>query len=145
MSLTQIFGQISGDFERGRFEICSAINVTTQKELGKKISKAVTFFQRTRGLLGRKEIKKGEGLYIPKCRAIHTFFMSFPIDVVFIDNDYRITRVVSSLVPFRIALGHQNTAGVLELSAGMLKDNRCVAGDKISFIPIRKEPKNYVC
>ncbi len=115
--------------------VFSAVNVTTQKELGKRIGKAVTFFQRTRGLLGRKEIKRGEGLYIPACRSIHTFFMSFPIDVVFIDNDNRITRVVPSLVPFRIAFGPQNTAGVLELSAGMLKNNCCVIGDKISFIP----------
>ena len=125
--------------------VLSAVNVTTQKELGRKIKQAVTFFQRTRGLLGRKEIKKGEGLYIPACRSIHTFFMSFPIDVAFIDNDGRITRVVPSLMPFRISFGPQNTAGVLELPPGMLKNNRCIAGDKISFIPMRKEPKNYVC
>lgn len=125
--------------------VFSAINTTTQKELGKRIRKAITFFQRTRGLLGRKEIKKGEGLYIPACRSIHTFFMRFPIDVVFIDDDNRIIRVAPSLVPFRIAFGPRNTAGVLELSAGTLNDNRCIAGDKISFIPMRKEPKNYVC
>jgi len=116
------------------FETGTAVNVTTQRELGKSISKAVTFFQRTRGLLGRKKIKEGEGLYIPECRSIHTFFMMFTIDVVFIDGDNRITRVVPGLVPFRIAFGPRNTAGVLELSAGTLKDNRCVAGDKISFI-----------
>ncbi len=120
--------------------VFSAVNVTTEKKLGKRISKAVTFFQRTWGLLGRKELKKDEGLYIPKCRSIHTFFMRFTIDVVFIDGDNRITRVVPSLVPFRIAFGPRNTAGVLELSAGTLKYNRCVAGDKISFILIRKEP-----
>ncbi len=120
--------------------VFSAVNVTTKKELGKRISKAVTFFQRTWGLLGRKEIKKGEGLYIPKCRSIHTFFMRFTIDVVFIDGDNGITRVVPGLVPFRIAFGPRNTAGVLELSAGTLKDNRCIAGDKISFILMRKEP-----
>ncbi len=125
--------------------VFSAINTTTQKELGKRIRKAITFFQRTRGLLGQKEIKKGEGLYIPACRSIHTFFMRFPIDVVFIDDDNRITLVAPSLLPFRIAFGPRNTAGVLELSAGTLNDNRCIAGDKISFIPMRKEPKNYVC
>ena len=117
--------------------VFSALNVTTQKELGKRISKAVTFFQRTRGLLGRKKIKKGEGLYIPACRSIHTFFMRVTIDVVFIDGDNRITRIVPELVPFRIAFGPRNTAGVLELSAGTLKDNRCVAGDEISFILIQ--------
>ena len=125
--------------------VFSAVNVSTEKELGGRINKAVTFFQRTRGLAGRKEIKKGEGLYIPECRSIHTFFMRFTIDIVFIDGDNRITRVVPGLVPFRIAFGPRNTAGVLELSAGTLNDNRCVAGDKISFILIRKEPKNYVC
>ena len=114
--------------------VFSAVNATTKKELGERIIKAVTFFQRTWGLLGRKGIKKGEGLHIPRCRSIHTFFMRFPIDVVFIDGDNRITRVLPELVPFRIAFGPRNTAGVLELSAGTLKDNRCVAGDKISFI-----------
>ena len=122
------------------FETGTAVNDTTQRELGKSISKAVTFFQRTRGLLGRKKIKEGEGLYIPECRSIHTFFMRFTIDVVFINHDNRITRVVPGLVPFRIAFGPQNTAGVLELPAGTIKDNRCVAGDEIFFIPIKKEP-----
>ena len=125
--------------------VFTAVNLTTQKELGKRIRRAVTFFQRTRGLLGRKDLKKDEGLYIPACRSIHTFFMSFPIDVAFIDNDGRITRVVPSLMPFRIAFGPQNTAGVLELPPGMLQDNRCAIGDKISFILMRKESKNYVC
>jgi len=120
--------------------VFSAVNVTTKNELGERISKAVTFFQRTRGLLGRKKIKKGEGLYIPACRSIHTFFMRFTIDVVFINHDNRITRVVPGLVPFRIAFGPRNTAGVLELPAGTIKDNRCVAGDEIFFIPIKKEP-----
>ena len=125
--------------------VFSVVNTTTQKELGQWIIQAVTFFQRTRGLLGRKEIKKGEGLYIPKCRSIHTFFMRFPIDIVFIDGDNKITGIVSELMPFRIAFGPRNTDGVLELSVGTLNDNRCVIGDKISFILIRKEPKNYVC
>lgn len=115
--------------------VFSVVNTTTQKELGQWIMQAVTFFQRTRGLLGRKELKKGEGLYIPACRSIHTFFMRFAIDVVFIGHDNRISRTVPSLVPFRIAFGPRKTAGVLELSAGTLKHNRCVAGDKISFIP----------
>jgi uncharacterized membrane protein (UPF0127 family) len=125
--------------------VFKAVNLTTQKELGKRIRKAVTFFQRTRGLLGQTEIKENEGLYIPACRSIHTFFMSFPIDVLFIDNDNRVIRMIPSLMPFRIAFGPKKTAGVLELPPGMLKHNRCVAGDKISFIPMSKEPKNYVC
>jgi len=120
--------------------VFSVVNVTTEKELGGRINKAVTFFQRTRGLLGQKEIKKGEGLYIPECRSIHTFFMRFTIDVIFINGDNRITRVVPGLVPFRIAFGPRNTIGVLEFPAGTIEDNRCVAGDEISFIPIRKEP-----
>ena len=115
--------------------VFSAVNTTTQKELGQWIRQATTFFQRTRGLLGRKEIIKGEGLYIPACRSIHTFFMRFAIDVMFMDHDNRITRTVPSLKPFRIAFGPRNTAGVLELCAGTLKENHCAAGDKISFIP----------
>ncbi len=113
--------------------VISVINQTSHQELGDQIREAKTFFQRARGLLGKKTLNKGEGLYIPNCRSIHTFFMRFPIDVVFIDKNNRIIKKASKLMPFRMTFGPFRTAGVLELTAGTLNDNRCNTGDKISF------------
>ncbi len=69
--------------------------------LGVRARVARTFFERARGLIGTKSLAPGEGLLIPRCNAIHTFFMSFPIDATFLDRDGRIVRVVKNIRPGR--------------------------------------------
>jgi len=110
-----------------------AINSSTKKCLADGVDVASSFFQRAWGLLGRANMEKGEGLFIPGCRSIHTFFMRFPIDIVFLDRDSRVTKTVDSLVPFRMASGPWRTTGVLELPGGTMLENRCNAGDEISL------------
>ena len=61
---------------------------------------ARTYFQRARGLIGRKSLSAGTGLLILKCNAIHTFFMSFPIDATFYDRQNRIVKVVRNIRPW---------------------------------------------
>lgn len=119
--------------------VYSVVNQTKHQSLGEKIREAETFFQRALGLLGNKRLNKGEGLYIPNCRSIHTFFMRFPIDVIFIDKNNGIVKVISNLMPFRLGFGPFNTAGVLEFSAGTLNDNHCHTGDIISFTHTGRE------
>ena len=59
------------------------------------------FFARARGLIGRPPPPPGEGLLIPKCNAIHTFFMSYPIDATFLDKDGRVVKTVHNIRPWR--------------------------------------------
>jgi hypothetical protein len=73
---------------------------------------------RMRGLLGRKDLAPGQGLMITKTRSIHTAFMAFPIDAVFLDRELRVRRVVSGIRPFRVAFGGRGARHVLELAAG---------------------------
>lgn len=83
-----------------------------------KIEKADTFFKRLIGLIGRKKLAKGQGLWIVPCNSIHMLFMSFAIDAVFIDKNRRIKKICRNLKPwigFAICLG---AWGVLELNAG---------------------------
>ncbi len=61
---------------------------------------ARTFFQRARGLIGRKGLPEGEGLLILKCNAIHTFFMRFAIDATFLDKDDQVVKVVRNIRPW---------------------------------------------
>ena len=74
-------------------------------------------FTRMRGLLGRRGLAEGEGLLLQPAGSIHTFFMRFPIDVVFLDRERRVLRVVSSVPPWRAAAAKRARA-VLELAAG---------------------------
>ena len=72
---------------------------------------------RMRGLLGRSDLPRGEGILLRPAGSIHTFFMRFPIDVVFLDADDRVLKVVPHLAPWRAA-GVKGARSVLELAAG---------------------------
>jgi uncharacterized protein len=72
---------------------------------------------RMRGLLGRSELSAGEGLLLRPTPSIHTWFMRFPIDAVFLDRDLRVLAVRDQLGPWRMA-GHRGARAVLELAAG---------------------------
>ncbi len=79
---------------------------------------ASSMWTRMRGLLGRKGLAPGEGLMITNTGSIHTAFMAFPIDAVFLDRELRVRRVVAGIRPFRVAFGHRGARHVLELAAG---------------------------
>jgi uncharacterized membrane protein (UPF0127 family) len=78
---------------------------------------AETPLARMRGLLGRDDLPSGEGLLLRPAGSIHTAFMRFPIDAVFLDRDNRVLRVVSDLAPWRTA-ACRGARAVLELQAG---------------------------
>lgn len=67
---------------------------------GVRVRIARTMFDRMRGLIGTKRLPSGEGLLIPRCNAIHTFFMSFAIDAMFLDRQNRIVKVVRNIRPW---------------------------------------------
>lgn len=81
------------------------------------LSRAETFVERLRGLLGHRSLDADEGLWITPCGSVHTFGMRFPIDVVFVGRDGRIVRIVDRLVAGRVAFA-RSTASVVELAAG---------------------------
>src|SRR5438128_3940553 len=72
---------------------------------------------RMRGLLGRDGLGPGEGILIHPAPSVMTFFMRFPIDVVFLDREKTIVKIVPALRPWRVASAHKAVAA-LELPAG---------------------------
>jgi uncharacterized protein len=85
---------------------------------------------RLRGLLGRAGLGAGEGLLIRPTSSIHTFFMRFPIDVVFVDRTGVVLEVVSALVPWRFA-SKRGARYALELRAGEAKARDIKPGDRL--------------
>lgn len=79
---------------------------------------AIHFWERAIGLLGRKSLEKGRGLLLMPCASIHTCFMRFPIDVVFLGDAGRVTGRVTQVAPFRFVVAPAGTRSVLELAAG---------------------------
>lgn len=89
---------------------------------------ADTPFARMKGLLGRKDLGAGQGLLIRRTWSVHTLFMRFPIDVVFLDRDMRILSIRVNLKPWRAA-ARRGATSVLELPAGECDRRGTVVGD----------------
>ena len=85
---------------------------------------------RLKGLLGKSELAPGEGVLLYPTSAVHTWFMRFPIDAVFLDRDLRVLRVTSELKPWRAAAGRRAKA-VLELPAGECRRRGIEAGNTL--------------
>jgi uncharacterized membrane protein (UPF0127 family) len=75
-----------------------------------------TFFARFLGLMGRR-LKPGQGMLLYPCKSVHTFFMLQPIDVVYLDRNWNIVKVVNNMKPWSVDSGHRDAYYTLELPA----------------------------
>jgi len=92
-----------------------------QKNLiSKNVILADTFWQRLRGLLGKKGLNGNESMYFKNCNSIHTFFMKFDLDVIFVDRDLKIVDVKRNLKPNRMTIPLIHAAHVFEFEGGQL-------------------------
>jgi len=89
-------------------------------------------FGRARGLLGRDGLDPGAGMLIDRAGSVHMFFMRFPIDVVFLDRDWRVVGVRHGLRPWRMAAARRAVAA-LELPAGTAAAAGIEAGDVLAL------------
>jgi len=94
---------------------------------------ADTPLARMRGLLGRRELPPGEGLLLRPAGSIHTAFMRFPIDVVFLDRDLTVLGIEREVPAWRTAR-RRGARSVLELPAGASDRNGIAAGGRLALI-----------
>ena len=87
---------------------------------------------RMRGLLGRSELEPGEGILLRPANSVHMFFMRFAIDVVFVDRDLAVRKIVERLRPWRMA-GCRGAKGALELPAGTAGRCGITVGERLSL------------
>ena len=95
---------------------------------------ASTPFARMRGLLGRRRLDSGEGILLRPASSVHTFFMRFPIDVVFLGRDGDVLKIARSLAPWRTA-GARGAKSVVELPAGEAERRGLRTGDRLE-VPV---------
>jgi uncharacterized protein len=87
---------------------------------------------RMRGLLGRDGLEQGEGLLLRPASSIHTFFMRFPIDAVFLDRELAVLGIEDSIDPWRAA-ARKGAKAVLELPAGECSRRGLAVGDRLKL------------
>ena len=106
----------------------------TGRELARSVRKAESLKDRCVGLLGRDGLPEGEALWLSPCSQVHTFFMRFPIDVLFLDRHGRALRLCENMGPWRVSPWVWKAAGCLEMTAGSLA-GRVQVGDIVEFTP----------
>ena len=86
------------------------------------------------GLMGRKALPEGAGLLLRPSFSIHTAFMRFPIDVIFLDRSLRVVKVVPRMKPFRMTLAFGGAHSALELNAGDAEEAETQTGDQLALV-----------
>jgi uncharacterized protein len=109
-------------------------NQTQQCDLGDSIAVATSFWQRGKGLMFASGLGQGEGMIIDPCTSIHTFWMRFPIDVLYMDRNHCVIRTDESMKPWRIGPVFTGSKWVIELPAGTISATGTQAGDIIEII-----------
>lgn len=109
------------------------LNATHNTILAETVDTAEAVFSRTKGLLGKEGLQESHALLIRPCKQIHTFFMRFPIDVVFVNARGQVIKIIPDMQPFRLSGIYLNAALAVELPAGTLKKTSTQPGDSLLF------------
>jgi hypothetical protein len=110
-----------------------ATNLRTGTTLATNVKVADNLFTRMKGLLGKKGLPIGEALWIKPCFSVHTFFMKFPIDVIFLNKKNQVIAAVRNLKPNRITRLYPQSFSVLELPTGTIAASNTEVGDEIKI------------
>ena len=112
-----------------------ALNRTRQAYLATRLAVADGHWTRLRGLIGTssEEFGPGRGLWITPCRGVHTLWMRFPIDVVYLNREQVVLHVEANLNPWRFAPVRRMARSVLELPLNTLQTTGTCIGDQIEI------------
>ena len=96
-----------------------------------QILQAQSFTARIKGLIPFKSLIEKEIFWIPYCQSVHTFFMRFPLDVIFTNRGFKIVRLFERVGPWRVLFGGFRSCHVFEAQAGFIKNKQLKKGDKL--------------
>lgn len=92
---------------------------------------ADTHFSRLKGLLGRIRLRSDEGIWVVPSLGVHTLGVLFPVDLIYLDADYRVIYLVESLGSFRIGPIRPKCASVLEVPPRTIYSSQTQVGDQM--------------
>lgn len=116
-----------------RGKVFSVRNADRGTVLATRAKLASSFVSRFFGLMGRKRVDEGAGLLLTRSSSIHSFFMRFRFDAVFISRDDRVVKVVPAMRQWWVAFGGKGARDVLELPAGVAAATGTQTGDLLVY------------
>lgn len=109
-------------------------NETRGTALGDSIQVAENLVTRVVGLLRHTTLAPGEGLWIVPCNSIHSFWMKFRFDAIFVDKNHVVVGIISDMARGRISRVYSKAHGVLELPSGTAAATKTQIGDQLKFL-----------
>jgi uncharacterized protein len=110
------------------------VNKTSNTVISENLVVADTFFKRLKGLMFTKELPAQDALHIIPCNEIHTFFMNYSIDVLYLDKDMNIVHIDEDMVPGKIGKKVKTAISVVELPSGRIKAAGLKPGQEVEFV-----------
>jgi len=110
------------------------VNESRGAVIADKAEVAASFWSRGKGLIGRKSLAEGYGLVIRPCGSIHMFFMSIPLDVLHVDKEGRIIKILHEIKPWRVGPIVFKSKWVVELPAGTARRSGTEEGDIVAVV-----------
>ncbi len=113
----------------------SVVDKNTGKVIASEVMLADSFFRRFRGLMLRKRLREGQAMLFdfkrPGRHGVHMFFVTFPIDLVYLDSGGRVVEIRARLEPWRVHMSKADSSYLLELPAGTADRLKVRLGHKI--------------
>lgn len=110
-------------------------NLTRGTSIGEAIACAESSAERRTGLLKHTKLDEGEGLWIVPCEAVHTFFMKFALDLIYLDRKKRVRGVRRAVGPWRMSMCFA-AHSVIELPVGMIERTGTQKGDQFEIVSV---------
>lgn len=110
------------------------VNAARDTVVAENVRVAKKFLSRLKGLLGTKSLPAGEGLLIVPCNSIHMFGMKYPIDCVFLDDQYKVVGLVENIAPGKMSRVFGQAKQCLELPAGVIASSSTAMGDVLTVL-----------
>lgn len=115
------------------FEI---LNISNNQLIAKEAIRASSFQERLLGLMGKAQISENEALILPQCKIVHSFFMRFPIDLIFCDQENKIVLIQENFSPWKISKFAASANYIIELQSGKIRATGTVLGNYLKFNPL---------
>lgn len=117
----------------------SVRNQDRDVEIGDRVRVADRWWPRLRGMIGRPPPAAGEGLLISPCTGVHMHWMSYPLDIVFVDGEGRVVALYHGLRPWRFSKTHKDATCALEFPTGTLESTGTTIGDRLIWSESRRQ------
>jgi uncharacterized membrane protein (UPF0127 family) len=118
-------------------------NQTRESFLSLSVTAADTTFARLRGLIGKLSLKSDEGIWVVPSSGVHTVGVLFPLDLIYLDGNYRVIHMVEHFPTFRISPLRAQSESVLELGAHTIYSSQTQVGDQL-LICVAEEMEQHL-